>query len=299
MTDQRWFKISLLSILCTALVIASLHYETDIFGVFRDARGRHLNGYVNQRSSKYLLNQRYVPENFDALLVGSSASANLNVDLISAARVYNESMQGSNAVEQKLLVDEALETGHYKYALCVITPPLTETAALKEGEMGHPRRREALGSVTILREEWMALLVKLHREPRIYYPNGSLELLTPSTPYMPYPLHFLNVNPVALNAYRSMLESFRQRQIRPIFIILPTGELQLKTVRERLLKYRADTGLIRPDDTVIDFDGPAYEDFRKNISNFDDGIHLSRAGSRELSIYLAREIDLASRKPAP
>jgi hypothetical protein len=298
MTDQRWLGVSLLSILCTTLVIAAFHYETDIFGVFRDTRGRVLSGYVNERTSKYLLNQRYVRENFDALLVGTSVSANFDVDLISAARVYNESMGGSNAVEERILVDEALKTGHFKFALCVISPSLTESANLKEGDMGRPPRRVALGSVNILREEWMALMVKLNREPRTIYPNGDLELGNPNTPYAPYPLHFFNMNPEALSAYHSMLRALHQHNVRVIFIIPPTGDLQLGAVRERLLAYRANTKLIQQGDSVIDFDGPMYENFRKNTSNFEDGIHLSSEGARELSISLAHEVDWALHPPA-
>jgi len=49
-----------------------------------------------------------VPANFDAVLIGSSMSANWNTSKIKALRVYNESMSAANIVEEKALVDHAL-----------------------------------------------------------------------------------------------------------------------------------------------------------------------------------------------
>src|ERR1700677_3795766 len=119
MNCQRWLSITILTIIVLFGLNFLLTYRLDVYGILRDPHGRRLatSGLhiptTDDRISKYMLNQRYVPSNFDGLLIGSSTTGNWNPDLIHGYRVYNESLAAGNAAEEKTLVDQALPNGHF------------------------------------------------------------------------------------------------------------------------------------------------------------------------------------------
>jgi len=290
MTHRRWMILLLLLTALMALSVAAINYVADIFGVFRDPRGRSLTVYSNERTAKYLLNQRYVPENFHALVIGSSSTANWNVDLFQGPRVYNESMDGGNAAEEKLLVEEALRSGHFEYALVSVTPFATSSDSLQEGGMGTPRRREALGSVNVLREEATALLVHLHVMKRKFYADGSKELTEAIPAHARFPQQAYHIDPDALRDYRSMIAELRQNHVIVIFVVPPLSQPLLEENQEQMKRYFERTELISPGDLVIDCNGPEFLGFRSDISNFDDGIHLTHDAARVLSVQLNTDL---------
>lgn len=290
MSYSRWLLIVLSLIVATAVVIVGLSYSMDVFGVFRDARGRNLSVHVNERTAKYLLNENYVPQNFDGLLIGSSVSANWNTDAIDNAHVYNESIDGGNATEERLLVEQALPKGHFKFALCLISPFITRSHILNEGGMGKPSHREALGSINILREEWAALLDMSGLEKPAFFPNGSKRLDTPKSAHPRFPAAAFNIDRESLNDYKSLISELRTRGVRIIFVSPPMAESLYVDNRRFLDEYIKQSGLIANQDAFIDFNSDSYSSFRSHASNFDDGIHLSEAAAQELSSYLSTEI---------
>ena len=56
-------------------VSATLHIALDIYGLFRPVAGREIRIYHEERISKYLLMQRYVPANYNGLIIGIGAMA--------------------------------------------------------------------------------------------------------------------------------------------------------------------------------------------------------------------------------
>src|SRR5438128_601241 len=95
-------------IACVALWLATFAYFSrnvplsiyaDPFGLWHTTEPRKI--YDNERLSKYLLAQHYVPKRFDGLLVGPSLCANLDTRQLRNYRVYNLSVAGGNASELK------------------------------------------------------------------------------------------------------------------------------------------------------------------------------------------------------
>src|ERR1700758_724776 len=108
MTGRSWIIITIASTLTAVGIAAAMAYAIDPYGVFRNPRGRKLAIYFSPRKSKFFLNQRYVPSNFDGLIVGASSSGNWEAPYLSGARIYNESLFGANAVEERIIVNQAL-----------------------------------------------------------------------------------------------------------------------------------------------------------------------------------------------
>jgi len=286
MINRRWLSVTVLLLFAFTAIICSVDYGVDIFGVFRDARGRSLRVYFNERTAKYLLNERYVPQNFDALLIGSSSTVNWATDRIGHAHVYNESIDGGNAAEEQLLVQQALPTGHFQYALCLLSPFMTHSHNFQEGGMGKPSRIEALGSINILREELTAAMVRLHLQKPEFYPNGSKDLHTPKADKYSFPVELFPIDAEALDDYKTLVSNLHRHDIKVIFIEQPIYEPVYEQDSKLIDQYIEQTGLARPQDGFINFNSPKYLAFREQASNFDDTMHLSPAGAQQISSFL-------------
>src|SRR5215468_6006177 len=101
----------LITFLFGALIICA-NAAADIYGLFREPEHRSLRIYGDERLAKYLLSTRYVPANFDGVLIGTSASANWDTGKMRSLRLYNESLNGGNIVEEKAILDQLLLHPH-------------------------------------------------------------------------------------------------------------------------------------------------------------------------------------------
>ena len=91
MSPQRW----LVGLLAGLALVLALHFvllwRLDVYGLYRDPHGRRLTTATRERKAKFLLNGRYVPANFDALVVGGASSVYVQPVPLGMYRVYNES----------------------------------------------------------------------------------------------------------------------------------------------------------------------------------------------------------------
>src|SRR2546423_1309606 len=156
MKPQNWFFTTLALIVIVAAVTVASNVTLDIYGLFRDPHGRRLPAIGDDRVAKYLLSKKYVPGNFDAILVGSSVSANWNTGRMRSLRVYNESMTAANIVEEKALVDQALSQPGIKAALLTVHPYLTNSHRFATVQVSERETFGALGSLTL----WEAYKVR-------------------------------------------------------------------------------------------------------------------------------------------
>src|SRR5438105_1431990 len=98
-SNGKWCAGFAAIVLSATGATAAVGYALDCYGLFREAQGRKIAVHSNDGTSKYLLSQRYVPANFDGLLVGSSVSASWDVSAIDG-RVYNASVNGGNISDE-------------------------------------------------------------------------------------------------------------------------------------------------------------------------------------------------------
>ena len=62
MTTRKWLTETIGAAVSLLIVIVLVNMSIDIYGLFRDAKGRHLPVYGDERVAKYLLSEKYVPE---------------------------------------------------------------------------------------------------------------------------------------------------------------------------------------------------------------------------------------------
>ena len=102
------------------------------------------------------------PNNFNAILIGSSVSANWNAHGIDGFRVYNESLDGGNAVEVKAIADQALASSPIKAAILIVHPYLTASHDFNTVQLTPRLNLEALGSLNLLDAYKSDIEIKLH-----------------------------------------------------------------------------------------------------------------------------------------
>jgi len=272
MKPERWITLNLAIFLAVSVCIVFSSYELDIFGIFHDPTGKQLSVYEDVRTAKYFLNQRYVPSNFDAIMVGSSSTVNWDMSELDFAHVYNDSLAGGNIAEVKRLVDEAIPSAHFKYAICVIHPFFLQSHEFHEGR-GRPTHREALGSINVLREEWNRFLHDVLHHPVRFYPSGSESILSP-VDADPFKNWTFTTDPVALDDYRQLLDELRGRGVKIIFLETPFYEPSYQQHKAELDAFYRGFPLRKPGEPLIDFNLPEFKDLRSNPGNWMDPAHL-------------------------
>jgi hypothetical protein len=292
MNPRNWLLTTLLTLLVTAGAVAGLNIELDPYGLYWPDRGRHLPVYGDERVAKYLLAMRYVPENFNALIIGASITASWDIRAIENLRVYNGSINGGNIVEEKALIDAAIDKPGISAVLLIVHPALTYAHIFRTVEMKPDLKRSSLGSMSLWDAYKDMINVRLGRLPQKFDDNGTefpLVLYSEMNNLMKQMWNAPEfvVDPVALQAYKDVVAALRQRGIKIIFIIPPTSEQILKTKRANLERYvqqmRSEIG---PGDLWIDFMTPEHQEFCSGRSNFTDGVHLSPPGARHVVAYI-------------
>ena len=281
LSSGRWLLWTLILLALTVGAELALAWQLDVFGVLRDPARRALITSSHERQAKYLLNEAYVPENFNALIVGASASVNWRPQRLTGYRFYDESLEGGNATEQRKLVELALRRGHFQVALVGIFPRITGSHELQDG-LDQVNRTEALGSLAAFNIEAEMLFDKLRHRTPSFYPDGSHEM--PSTrPEPPTVKMNMKQDSQSIKDYRMLVQELEARGVRVLYVVYPVYTPAYDFNRKALLAYRDTFPATLPPAPIIDLNEPQYKAFRDDPGNYIDEIHLSRKGADKLT----------------
>jgi hypothetical protein len=291
LSSRTWISMTVIATLLGGGAVALANARQDLYGLFRDTHGRRLPIFGSERRGKYLLSHRYVPENFQAVLLGSSVTSNWNTGGITLVPTYNESTDGGNISEEKLLAETVLRSPGLRLAICVIHPYLTDSHGLNADEMKPSEYWGALGSISLLQSYKLRRTVARGGELLAWDAFGAehkeeVDGLLPLNPVLrrlmksPDPIQ---VDELALREYAELLAELRQRQVRLVAVIPPTLEELLVPRRDEMDRYaRRVLALFTPEELVVDLESPEYRAFRLERKNFRDGVHLSARGADEV-----------------
>ena len=259
-------------------IVAGTSYEMDIFGLFRDSTGKHLHVQHNERTGKFFLNVRYVPSNFDSLLIGGSSTSNWPMKELTFGHFYNESIYGSNYVEEKALVEEAMRRRHFRYAICLVNPYQMASHDFHEGS-GPPPMLEALGSVNVLREEFYLAWGRARHADSTFWPDGGEQMPASTGHEDPYTTYTFAYDPVALDALQRTLDELRAAGTRIIFLRTGVYEPIYQRHKAELDRFYAAFPLRKEGEPLVDFNAPEYAAFRSDASRWVDPPHLNDASA--------------------
>ena len=281
----------------TALALAGLgvaaRAAADIYGLFRAPEGRSLPGYGDDRVAKFLLSTRYVQANFDGVFIGSSVSANWDVGHLHSLRLYNESLNGGNIVEEKAILDQLLAHGRPKAVLLLVHPYLTSSHDFNTVNLTSREMYGALGSKNLLLAYTDVFKTKRGKATAAFDGTGTADygeetkklnktlrkLMTPGTEF--------EIDPEALQADRAIVADLHARHIPLAFVIPPTAEPIFVAKRQAFAHYDATLlGDRLPQDRLLDLSSDEYAAFSKDVSLYADGVHLKGSAAAKVMAVL-------------
>jgi hypothetical protein len=109
-------------------------------------------------------------------------------------------------------------------------------------------------------------------------------------PYLAYSFRY---DPIALEAFRQMLEELRARGARIIFLETPVYEPIYQKHKARFDQFYAAFPLRHADEPLIDFNAPEYARFRSDAGRWVDPPHLNGASAEMMSVELNRAVHAA------
>jgi hypothetical protein len=301
MTSQRWTSLTLLITVAVGALCLGLNVRLDVFGLFRDSHGRSLPFYGSERRAKFLLSRRHVPENFEAIFLGSSVTGNWNLSAIERFRTYNESLDGGNVSEEKVLAERALRSPGLKLAFCLLHPYFTDSHGLKTEEMSDREYWAALGSIPLFLG-YKSLLAEARGKPppRRWDPSGTEETnkdaikLPPDLQRLFLAQGDFHVDEVAFEEYRALVSMLHQKGLKVVMVSPPLAETLLESRREAMDHYLTRMRAMgAPEDVLLDFNTSEDAPFRRDPTNYLDGVHLSDKGAAEVVRLLDRRLQEA------
>jgi lysophospholipase L1-like esterase len=300
MRPLRWIATVVVLFAVAAAAVAGLNVAVDVFGVHRSSRGRARVVLGGDRFAKYLLNHRYVPENFEGILLGSSMSANWPVGGITSLRVFNDSLDGGNAFEAKRLVDVVVERAGIRTAFVVVSPAFTRSHDFETVVMDRRLWLGSFGSIALLEAYRDLVLLELGRSDQEFDATGTERFKNVPARMNPVMLAFwlqgseFEVDPVAFAAYRDMVEALRARGVALVLIVPPCADEVLAPKRASFDRYvrRVRAEVARPGDLWLDYTDEAASGFHVERADFADGVHLTPKAAARLVADLDRKVQV-------
>ena len=293
--QENWVLSTLLTTCLIGLLFIALNISVDFYGLFNSADKRDRVAYVNERTSKYLFGLRYIPENFNGLLLGSSITSNWDTSVIQQYSTYNLSISGGNISEQKLIFDNVVSRGEIDLLVICIHPYLTASSGPKSGFMRPDEYWGSLGSIGLFKEyfSWA-----LGSRPLIngfgkqdFSHDGNKKMLRSDFTLSRYK-SVMDLR--GWQDYREILDIARSKNIRIIGFIPPIfSEVYSFSAMEYDNYFSDMKKLFRENEPVLDFNSDSYAEIASDFSNFYDGTHLDETVSLTLSKELDKFIQLA------
>lgn len=273
----------------------------DVFGLF--GRVQSTRVYGEERISKYLMTFRYIPENFEGIILGPSLSANLNPQPIGDPRYFNASLMGARIQTMLPLLEQVLASDHQmRKAWVCLHPYMTQQEGVVDPVLMRPSSYwSGFGSIHLLRVYGFALLRWLRLAPGKYPPNQYLENGTNQfEPLFRVPdvaakietekalvtSEDFQIAPVAEQSLKRLWQLLDAHHIATTVYFHPVPRAirtahaeEFRTYWEEIkATYTQQSGNIR----FENFNRPAYDFFSSDTTNYIDHGHLSTKGQQLL-----------------
>lgn len=281
MTNRLWIKLTLGTILLVSITVSAIGYVIDPYGLMRDPTGRRLSVYFEERKAKFLMSKRYVPANFDGVLLGPSSADNWDLRTVAGVRMYNESLSGGNAREERLLLNEAATHKHFRLAILVLAPTMTHDHEVNEG-LENINPSEAIISIHAMIHEFDYLRLAIHGSLGKIdaAPNGQYQFIFPKKlETLQLGPDYFAIDPVAAEQYRSLVDFLQEQCTVVVYLLPPLYEPFYKLNKMGFDAYAKTILSYLPPAPIINMQAPEYIGLRSDPDNFIDWYHLQPVGA--------------------
>lgn len=301
---KRFLAVTICTVAAGISIAAGINAYIDLYGVFRSHPGEGRKILGDERFCKYLYAFRYIPENFNGLLFGSSGAENLPMNAIPEYRIYNCAINGGNSTELRQFAEEALRHRQYEIVIVMAYRYMTKDHGFKTDLMSPRSYWSALGSTELVGGYTAYLLDRFGFQRTSYTEFGTMthepadaggrkqieQVVYAIQNRLPNE-EVYDIDPIGLENYESLLRVARSRSRRLVVYFPPIAQPILDLVEPRFRGYQTRIrGLLRSTDMVIDFNTAEFAALRRDPSNYKDYSHLSKKGAdilmRELRVRI-------------
>jgi hypothetical protein len=308
-TSKQFLAFFSIGLAAVAAVMIPFNMYEDVYGLFRTSRGRRLSVYGEERVAKYLHSFRYIPENFDGVLLGSSVTDNFDTKRFPGYRIYNASIDGGNVEDLTPIADNVFRKGELKLTLICIHRYLTNDHMQRTGFMTPKQYWGALVSPQLITayvsrlairqgvvrgeyDEWGAR--HYASEPDSATVRKTIDRTVAEIRRGAASVGNYHIDPDALSELDRIIAEARRGSRRLLIFYPPTPAPVLAVCSAEYARYReAINAAVRAGDILVDFNAPSYASLRSDYRNFTDAVHLSNAGAGLVLAELGRATQAA------
>jgi hypothetical protein len=302
MTSKKFLLLVSILTLVFVVLFASINYQIDQFGLWGRVQGLRILSY--EKTSKYLMAHRYIPENFNALLIGASVSDNVDTSQFKSLKMYNLSMNGGNISEIREATKKVFENSPPQLLLICLHPYIVKDSGIKGSQISTKEYYGSLFSLLPLKmlKEWVKInwLGRPDKYRGSEYGAYYFERFY-SGPALDVALKRrkkqggsgIKIDPKAREHLGDVVSLARENNTRIVAFYYPIYE---KWNREQKVtgdwdRFKDSMGrLFEEHEKVVDLNAPRYAKFTGDPSNYTDG-HLSRKGADHLAKLLESIIE--------
>lgn len=288
--------VGIISIVIITITVA-INIFIDLYGLFRPVEGRRIVVHNNERITKYLLSKRYIPQNFNKLIIGTSLSDNLDVSSYNHktkdGMIYNGSIMGASISELRPIVENAIE-GRVKKVVFCLSPYLLEDSKDKEVEFNDKLYYGAYGSIDLYQTYAIAFVRHFNLLPNKFPGNQINEFGVNNYGFLfnkidvvekineELGLHKdedLKIDSAALNQFRQLIKVLEVKGVEIYGYFHPLPFEIYESNRRKYENFELLMKSILPKNTrLVNFNEAKFEFLTHNYSNFIDHGHLSATG---------------------
>ena len=301
---SRQFALLMAGIVAVLIVpFMAYNLVDDDFGLFRSNSQKRI--WIQEKTSKYLMSFRYIPRNFNGILIGPSYSdGSVDTRRLTGYHIYNLSMEGGNATELRAATVNAIEHGRLRILIICLGPYLTKNSGMKGDEISPKEYWGSLFSLLPLRLAEAKFSAREHAAtdlwagsewgsadlPRKTYTWDEFVRLSKADPVDDE----IQIDPIAYEHLHDIIRTAHQHGVKVFAYFFPYNDWSAETaVRSGdWSRYRARiTKLFDPSrDIVWDMMEPQYASLRHDAACYTDD-HLSKAGISLVLTDIQRVLD--------
>jgi len=295
MTSKKFFAITIIFFMTFFFMIVGVNYYMDDFGLFRSHSERRI--WAREKTSKYLMSFKYIPENFDAVLVGSSVSANLDTSILSGYEVYNLSMNSGNMTELKYPLEVLARSGKIKAVIFCLYDYTTKNSGVKGNQVD---KKEYFGSLfSDIPFELLKYKLKykiMNKGIDVFHKSYSgfndfnltkknINFINFSVKYMKDPRKTLKIDPVAFDELKQTVMILRKNNIKIYGYFYPIYKEWFNVLEQNgewnKYKIKIQSVFDQDNDVIWDMNEECYDYITEDTECYSDG-HLSNKGADEV-----------------
>lgn len=300
LSPRRFVLNTFIITLLILIVTITANIYIDFYGLFRSTQGRHIVLHFNERFEKNLLSRKYVPENFDALLIGPSTSFNIDTKKWEKFKIYNLSILAGTITELKALVKNYLAVRVPRLVVIGMYPYMLKAHGMKTEYISARALYGVLGSMDIVKSYILSWYHEVtgtgtyndygyhqYEEVPIEHAQQAIQEKASDKQYS----QDLAIDIFAWMEYRELIEELVAHGTYIVQYYHPIPRAVYEAHRKFFDTYYEWTLQLLPSDAVsINFNTFEFYDFTSNIQNYQDDCHLSGKGAKELGQILYRSL---------